>query len=62
MPDELDVMDFDINRMESKIVSAEVIKNSFRVFKEIYDYLTSDERYDLIHLLVKNIVYYDKIS
>jgi len=58
----LDVMDFDINKMESRVISAGVIRNSFKVVKEIYDHLTPDEKYDLIHLLVKNIVYYVETS
>jgi site-specific DNA recombinase len=33
--------------------------DNFKVFRDVYDRLTSDEKYDLLHLLIKKIVYYE---
>ena len=56
---EIDFLDFELNHYESKIINADVIRENFKVFKKVYDHLTMDEKYDLMHLLIKNIVYYE---
>ena len=54
---EIEALEFEINDLDNKIVSADLIRQNFRVFKEVYDHLTPDEKFDLLHLLVKKIVY-----
>ena len=56
---EIDYIDFEANNYESKIVNADLIRENLKVFKDIYDQLTLDEKYDLVHLLVKSIIYYE---
>ena len=54
---EIDYVDFEINGLENKIINGDVIVQNFKVFKDVFDQLTSDEKYDLMHLLIKKIVY-----
>lgn len=56
---EIDFIDFELNNYESKIINADTIRENFKVFKKVYDHLTMDEKYDLMHLIIKNIVYYE---
>ena len=57
---EIEGIEFEANNLENKILSADLIRDSFKVFKEVYDHLTPDEKYDLLHLLVKKVVYYEE--
>lgn|GEM_PF-775989 len=43
--------------MEGRIISAEVITENLETFGTVYEHLTQEEKYDLVHLLVKKIVY-----
>ena len=56
---EIEHIDFQIDAAENEVFSAQVIRDNLRIFKDIFDELTSDEQYDLIHLLVKKIIYYE---
>ncbi len=56
---EIDFIDFEANKYQSKIINAETVRDNFKVFKDVYDHLTTDERFDLMHLLIKGIVYYE---
>ena len=56
---ETDLLNFELNNMENKIVNADTVQENFKVFKDVYDQLTRDEKYDLLHLLIKRIVYYE---
>ena len=49
-----------IANSEKKLSSADIIRENFRVFRDVYDHLTTDEKYDLLHLLVKKVVYYEE--
>ena len=57
---EIEAIGFEANELENKIISADIIRDNFRVFKDVYDYLTSDEKYDLLHLFIKKIVYFEE--
>lgn len=48
-----------MNNQEGKLISAEVIRDNFKVFKDVYEHLTRDEKYDLLHLLIRRIVYHE---
>lgn len=37
-----------------------MIRENFKIFKDVYDCLTHDEKYDLLHLLVKKVVYFEE--
>lgn len=56
---EIEAIEFEANDLENKIVSTELIVDNFKVFRDVYDRLTSEEKYDLLHLLIKKIVYYE---
>jgi site-specific DNA recombinase len=56
---EIDFLDFEIKALEGKIVNADLIRENFKVFKNIYEQLTQDEKYDLLHLLIKRITYFE---
>jgi len=56
----MESVDFEINDLENKLLSADLIKENFKVFRDVYDHLTVDEKYDLLHLLVKKVVYYEE--
>ncbi|NVN91712.1 MAG: hypothetical protein HXX11_14065 [Desulfuromonadales bacterium] len=58
--EELESVSFEIHDLENKFLSAELIKENFKVFRDVYDHLTIDEKYDLLHLLIKKIVYYEE--
>ncbi|NTW98955.1 MAG: hypothetical protein HGB35_03315 [Geobacteraceae bacterium] len=58
--DEMEVVDFEIHDLENKFLSTELIKENFKVFNDVYDHLTIDEKYDLLHLLIKKITYYEE--
>ena len=49
---EIEAIGFEANELENKIISADVIRNNFLVFKDVYDHLTAAEKYDLLHLLI----------
>jgi hypothetical protein len=53
---------FEIADLDNRIVSADLIRENFSVFRDVYDHLTSDEKYDLLHLLVKKIVYSEDLN
>ena len=59
MRSEIETMQFEVNDLENKIVSADVIRQNFEVFRDVYDQLTPEEKYDLLHLLLKKIVYFE---
>ncbi len=56
---EIDFVDFELNNYESKIINAEIIRENLKVFQNVYDNLKPEEKFDLLHLLIKNIVYYE---
>ena len=58
--EEMEAVDFEINDLENKLLSADLIKENFKVFRDVYDHLTIEENYDLLHLLIKKIVYYEE--
>jgi len=58
--EELESVGFEVNDLENKLLSADIIKDNFKVFKDVYDHLTTDEKYDLLHLLIKKVVYYEE--
>jgi site-specific DNA recombinase len=41
-------------------MSADLIRDNFKVLTDVYDHLTPDEKYDLLHLLVKKVVYFEE--
>lgn len=57
---EIEGIEFEANDLENKILSADLIRDNFKVFKDVYDHLTPDEKYDLLHLLVKKVVYFEE--
>ncbi|MBF0330137.1 MAG: recombinase zinc beta ribbon domain-containing protein [Nitrospirae bacterium] len=57
LKNEINSVGFAINSIENKIVSADIIKENFKTFEDVYDKLTQDEKYDLMHLLIKKISY-----
>lgn len=56
---ELEIIDFEANEVGNKIVDAEIILENLKVFRDIFDHLTVSEQFDLLHLLIKKIVYYE---
>ncbi len=56
---EIETLDFEIASFENRLVSAEVIQNSLRDFKAVFDNLTQSEKYDLLHLLIKKLTYFE---
>ncbi len=59
---EIEAVELEANDLENRIVSADVIRDNLKVFKNVYDNLTPDEKYDLLHLLVKRIVYFEEAA
>ena len=57
---EIESIEFEANHLDNKIVSVETILENFKIFRSIYDHLTPDEKYDLLHLLVKKVVYFEE--
>ncbi|MRR07025.1 MAG: hypothetical protein EG828_08785 [Deltaproteobacteria bacterium] len=57
---EIETIEFEANDLENKIVSADIIRENFKVFKDVYDHLTTNVKYDLLHLLVKKVVYFEE--
>jgi hypothetical protein len=55
----LETVEFEILDLENKLLSADLIKENFKVFRDVYDHLTIDEKFDLLHLIIKKIVYYE---
>ena len=62
LKNELGMVELEANEIETRVISAEIIRDNFRIFKEIYNHLTNDEKYDLLHLLIKKIAYYEEQS
>lgn len=56
---EIENIDLQISVSEQEIFSAETIRENLSVFRDIFDHLTPDEQYDLLHLLIKKLVYYE---
>jgi site-specific DNA recombinase len=56
----IDVIEFEANDLENKIVSADISRDNLKVFKYVYDHLTPDEKYDLLHLIIKKVVYFEE--
>ncbi len=56
---EIDSLDFEINGLQSKIIHADAVLQNFKVFADVYEELTQDEKHDLLHLLIKKITYYE---
>jgi site-specific DNA recombinase len=57
---EIEGIELEANDLENKIMSADLIRDNFKVLKDVYDHLTPDEKYDLLHLLVKKVVYFEE--
>lgn len=57
---EIEGIEFQIHDLENKIYSADIILENFKVFREVYDQLTPEEKYDLLHLLIKKVVYFEE--
>ncbi|OPY61019.1 MAG: hypothetical protein A4E57_04308 [Syntrophorhabdaceae bacterium PtaU1.Bin034] len=57
---EVESLDTTISQHEGRIISAETITDNLRTFGAVYGQLTQEEKYDLIHLLVKKIVFRGK--
>ncbi|MBX6422494.1 zinc ribbon domain-containing protein [Thermosulfurimonas sp. F29] len=57
---EIELLEFKINEVENNYLNAESLKANFKYFKEVFEHLTPQEKYDLLHLLIKRIVYYGK--
>jgi site-specific DNA recombinase len=57
---EIETLDFEIANFENRIVSAEIIQNSLHDFSAVYDNLTQSEKYDLAHLLIKKLTYFEE--
>ena len=56
----IDVIEFEANDLENKIFSADIIRDNLKVFKYVCDHLTHDEKYDLLHLIIKKVVYFEE--
>lgn len=59
---EIETIDFETQNLENKIVSADIIRENFMVFRDVYDHLTPEEKYDLLHLLIKKVVYFEEVE
>jgi len=58
--EELESVGFEVNAMENKLLSADIIKDNFKVFKDVYDHLTTDENTTCCICLIKKVVYYEE--
>ncbi|MBI5055725.1 MAG: recombinase zinc beta ribbon domain-containing protein [Nitrospirae bacterium] len=56
---QIDYITFEMNNLENKIIDANAIRDNFKVFRDVFNQLTQDEKYDLMHLLIKKVVYYE---
>ena len=56
---EIETIEFEANDLSNKIISADIIQDNLKVFRNVYDHLTSDEKYDFLHLLIKKVTYYE---
>jgi len=52
----------ELERERLKNISPKAIINNFRHFKTVFDLLPFDKQYELIHLLIKKIVYHENPS
>ena len=57
---EIQLLEFKINEVENNYLNAETLKANFKYFKDVFEHLTPEEKYDLLHLLIKRIIYYGK--
>ena len=48
---------FDIAKLESRVVDADVIRRNLQTFGKVFEKLTPDEKKELIKLLVKEVLY-----
>ncbi|RJR23084.1 MAG: hypothetical protein C4581_00160 [Nitrospiraceae bacterium] len=55
---QIDYITFEMNTLENKIIDADAIRDNFKVFRDVFNQLTQEEKYDLMHLLIKKVVYY----
>ena len=60
LKNEIERIEFEVNDLENKILNADLIQENLKVFKDVYDHLTPDEKYDLLHLLIKKVVYFEE--
>jgi len=54
---EIDFISFEAGNYENKIINSDLIVENLKIFKDVYDSLEPEEKYDIIHLLVKSIIY-----
>lgn len=59
LKNEIENIDLQICAAEQDIFSAETVRGNLKIFREVFGHLTPDEQHDLLHLLVKKIVYYE---
>jgi hypothetical protein len=57
LQDQEELLTFDINDCENRLVSVEIVRGNFETFTEVFSFLEPHEQYDLIHLLIKEIHY-----
>ncbi len=50
---EMELINYEANDLVNKIVSTDMIRDNFKVFKDVYENLANDEKFDLLHLLIK---------
>ncbi len=59
---EIESIEYEANDLENKVVSTDMIRDNFNVFKDVYDNLRDDEKFDLLHLRIKKIVYFEEVE
>lgn len=57
LKEQIEQIEYEIYDLETKVISAEFVVENFKKFDEVYDSLTFQQKFDLIHLLIKKIVY-----
>ncbi len=46
--------------LESKLINADIVRENFKVFRDVFEHLTQEEKFDLMHLLIKKVVYFEE--
>ena len=56
---EADILEFQIQDAASRVISAETVREHFKLFKRVWDHLTTEEQAELMQLLVRRITYFE---
>jgi hypothetical protein len=54
----IESLDIEISQLKTRILDGEVLLKNLRNFGAVYNQMTQEEKYDLLHFLIKKVVYF----